>query len=1174
MENNQSKEAQQGDYAIRKFIYIFLFLCAVLFISVFVLFRSSDSEIKRNLINQTSSYLGYVQSTSISLAISLGYLFVTAIIILCIYYIMKDIEQTIVLPFETNDKDLNGRVISDMIIAELRRIKDIHESNKTEGLKVAKSERLPVPREDPSELVLGDDLKRLEEELGEVSAAISDVSMFKLSGIEIPISSLILSINRLRRPGRKGCTIHGTVQKCGSRVHIEVHIKKLNKQNNTYFLNCQIERNLKNGDISELMRDLAYKIAFELYDENYNEKAPGEFEAETKNTEISEPEHLKDAFNWTDVKSKNYCGLKNFLKDIFGQWVESADINEDKTIEGIIVSSVKEKLELEYKNNEIILKIYDPKTSEFVVTDKFKAEEKDKIIKVRAPSRLNNIDEYLNSLHIPLIDLKIKAEKLKCKLDVCQRECFRQNKMDCVEQQNRSNYNWLFEVNDLLNPEDVINKILYEVYPIPYDLFLQYNPMSFHILDSFSSQFNKLNYKYNKYRSNHSRGKEDLNDCLVYLLNTVIKKENLYLNFKNFLRPETIKFGDILAKNKNVKTCFLLNRLLLEELLDIKLEQQTARVRTWDELKNITESLDSYSLHMRSKQKEALDRAYAHCNYASESRSKIFFGVFYNIAIAYFEIADYDKAGNMFQNAAQIKPIASAHAGRGICLKYRTRFREAIKEFEYAICCENVLASLTPEEAARSKVRRYAASLPELHPNCACFDYSSLSTSWDLFGGIYLDLGFYVSELYDKAIVGFYEALKRDPISPYPWLWLGVAYYRKSAISYRNAQRNVKDAKLRADCIKKAKDDNDIALKLISKAIDLGRTQGLKDFATSPMCRAACLRLNFKICDLYQRHIQKIKHIDSFNDLCERKERSVLEREACEILATISISDAYNRACHESLDGRTSEALRDLKIALDTRRISRVQALFDPDIYIFSSNLERFLKSQQDDKEIIKDIKYIFSREDKYIQASFEAAARNKKEAVRLLLEKRKEIEKEAGKACEGSLGDPKEEKISDDKFDDMLKGKKENILSDKLREDFYEKFNLDPNFYFIQNIAVIVDIFPVSPEPRSHIDVNIQIINTHNDGLENICMIFKIPEGLIYVPDNNNENPSGEYIKRRLGNLDSWKKINIHLRLKIEHMDCREYRIKVIARGKTKDRIVGNYDLSTIKTQTHLGSK
>ena len=58
----------------------------------------------------------------------------------------------------------------------------------------------------------------------------------------------------------------------------------------------------------------------------------------------------------------------------------------------------------------------------------------------------------------------------------------------------------------------------------------------------------------------------------------------------------------------------------------------------------------------KSRQRECLNKAYDFCLKASKINNKVFFSIFYNIAIAFFEIENNERAEEMFQNATKIRP--------------------------------------------------------------------------------------------------------------------------------------------------------------------------------------------------------------------------------------------------------------------------------------------------------------------------------------------------------------------------------------------------------------------------------------------------------------------------------------------------------------------------------------
>jgi tetratricopeptide (TPR) repeat protein len=423
------------------------------------------------------------------------------------------------------------------------------------------------------------------------------------------------------------------------------------------------------------------------------------------------------------------------------------------------------------------------------------------------------------------------------------------------------------------------------------------------------------------------------------ILQLQIKKNNhnLSLSFIDNCSRAVLKNGDqeigyfqIRKKDKDLiiysKDCkkYHLKRQFLEDLYPKNLKRQIF-ANSWEDLKHLTDAKDKYNQYLLTRKKKLRDEAYESCmRVGTDKDYSILFGLSFNIGITCFEEADYEKAEKMFSRASGLNPNAIAYTGEGYALRYQTRFKEAIDAFKRAIYFDHELA----------------------YP-------------WALLGNIYLGLGSYAYDLYDKSIACFNEAIMRDPDFQYPWLYLGINYSRKSAIPVNEGNR--------VNYI-------EIALKCIDKAEECANTHGHKKMPTIATAKAACL---------LQRGTDNDRKIAS----------NIL-------LYNLQLQkDSYNKACLLSLLDRMPEAIACLNEALGAKRITPVECLFDPDIYedksIYKSQktsdrhkeLKKILSEYDLEEPIISDIRRILQKESAYIRSSFEAVCDNKQEAIHLIQE-------------------------------------------------------------------------------------------------------------------------------------------------------------------------------------------
>jgi len=534
-----------------------------------------------------------------------------------------------------------------------------------------------------------------------------------------------------------------------------------------------------------------------------------------------------------------------------------------------------------------------------------------------------------------------------------------------------------------------------------------------------------------------------------------------------------------IQRMKYEKRPFHLNRILLENKYPSELKKHNENnIKSWEELKSITETLNFFNQYIDTKDKKYLDQAYEICNNVQIAKNTPIFTLFYNIGLAYFEENRYKEAEMMFDKAIKANPTPNAYCGRGICRKYLQKFWGAMDDFERIIYYDNKLETPLP---------------------------------WYLLGAIYLDLGCYAFDLYDKAIGAFCEAIKRNSEFPYPYLFLGIIFHRKYAASKKWEYNWEYNSKL--------EDYIDIALDCIKEANDLAIVHGHKDFSTSPTIKATCL-------------LQKLPK--------NGKEKKI--NEAKGILLTSTLEDDYNNACVKSIVGNYEEAKKLLKTALKNDRTNSVQALFDPDLYVPMgfNHCEEFLKGDPVKETIIRDIRYVLCNEkstlyekDDYIKASFEAVCGDKEKAINYI-------------------------KSDFNKYDNMS----EDIRA-KARDPI--RFEQDPHFMSIHDIAVLIKV-PKFITPGSKIPIIIVVYNTGEEAIEDIKVEVKQLKGLSFK--------HSEYILCDLEKRWDWDSRQLIATVDKMASVSKDVKIEVFATGRKKNKYVkvSNSDQIAVKMEPHVG--
>lgn len=412
---------------------------------------------------------------------------------------------------------------------------------------------------------------------------------------------------------------------------------------------------------------------------------------------------------------------------------------------------------------------------------------------------------------------------------------------------------------------------------------------------------------------------EGLTEELVECLNKLIKGKVIFDEEKKGaeLGLDKDNINKRIQECKNKDKCIRINRLLLEQR---GLKKQP-KIRSPKGLRHFISALDEYDQYASTKQIEHLNSSRFSCESALsiEKDNTIFFGLLHNIACAYFSEERYEEANKMFEGAARLIPTAPSFCGWGFCLRELLHFRKAIDAAKKAIYLDRLLAS-----------------------------------PWYLLGAIYLDLGCYASDLYDKSIAYFSIAIEREREYFYPWLYLGIIFYRKAAL-----QKELEKRENSGEIWGKY---NKIALCCIEKAIDISKYDYPK-FPSVKVQKAACL-------------IQRGRDRDKWD--------------AEMLLIDPLTKHVFNRAAEESLSKRTDLALRYLKEAFEKKKASKVVVLFEPDFdEIRTKEKEKLMEifsEHPDDKDALNEIREILSKEeDCYILASFEAICGNADKAIDLL---------------------------------------------------------------------------------------------------------------------------------------------------------------------------------------------
>jgi tetratricopeptide (TPR) repeat protein len=904
-ENRQDDENKQ-DYSdsIRgQFLYSMILIISLI---SFVVLAGIDSGMIHFLDAQ--NILDSIYKIFLYLLLIIGLIILLVLFGILIRFTYESIEQVIVFPFDSSDKNIDGNSMADILITELARIKIIH----SKEFELSSSDRLPLSSQDAiTDVVLANELSNLNKMSDTIKASLGGVDNFGIGSITLPVGPILTALQMIRPIGEKGCIIRGSISKNGDDIYIISHVNK-----DKYSFNREIRAK---SDFHKILRDLAFKIAHKfsripLEEKNQNGEKPNEAKDITQGhiPAASNPEgknikcpadEIADGlkkiiqetymFSWEKIPGRDSEVLAKFLAQRFGiGWIQTAKSEriDNNTIK---ISTKKNSLSLKLSDDKtnVILEIDDGGTNKFIskveINDLNIYQEK---MKQEAKKEIDNLNLYTKNLQKYLMDEYI--------------ECPASDK-------------YFFGKNDLIKPGKFVEEI--------------YNN-------------NDAKHKNNDALSKILKEKIDLDHkedklYIIQKLNEFIKDNGIDVSKNNelikIMRPESKKIMKK-CKSKGPKRkgkCFHLKRLLLEDAYPKHLKLDIPK--SWEDLKYLTEAKDYYNQYVVTQDRQFLDESKSWCNKVSTGKDfGILFSLSYNLGIAYFDESDYKNAEEMFSKASSLNASANAYAGEGFALRYQSKYKEAIDAFKRAIYFDDEIAP-----------------------------------PWNLLGSIYLGLGAYADDLYDKSIACLSESIKRDPDNPYPWLYLCLNYSRKAALQ--------KDRKTREFYV-------DIALECIENAIGFARSLGLKKFPTIATAKAACLLQRGNESD-----IKKAKNILLYNYSLQKT--------------------PFNKACLLYLLDRKNEAKKFIEEALRKDFTSRAQILFDPDIYedkspnedkdsgdpMFPSKetslrfqeIKKLLKNYQDNIIIMENIRDILSKESKYIRASFEAISGNNMKAIDYLKE-------------------------------------------------------------------------------------------------------------------------------------------------------------------------------------------
>jgi len=241
-------------------------------------------------LNQTlaelNTFMGNLSGLMISLLIIIIVLVVIILIGYFIYWLKFKKEGTYIQPFEVGicNEEYNGRAISDLLVSELHRIRQIHELN-LPGIEHQTKENLAFLSVTPS----------------------SENPKYEITSVNISSGSFALTLGQIllvlkRLIGHPGNTIAGSVQRYGSKIKL---VAWMGPERTGAW---QVERYHEN--IPNLIKDVAFMIAKDISEEKIQAKTWQAFKF------FTEARYCYHQYILTDDKEQLKCSKENCLRGL------------------------------------------------------------------------------------------------------------------------------------------------------------------------------------------------------------------------------------------------------------------------------------------------------------------------------------------------------------------------------------------------------------------------------------------------------------------------------------------------------------------------------------------------------------------------------------------------------------------------------------------------------------------------------------------------------------------------------------------------------------------------------------------------------------------------------------------------------------------------------------------
>lgn len=161
------------------------------------------------------------------------------------------------LPFDNfSDENVDGRAISASITSEMHRIGQIHKIK----FNSRQSERLPLPPKSISAERLARSFESYHSESQSFSNIMSNTGILTVGKITFPLGSMLISLKRLI-PFGDSVIISGNFQKADNLARFIAHV---DHRGHGGICICEVTENYPKKTMYEYIKDLSYKIAFDI----------------------------------------------------------------------------------------------------------------------------------------------------------------------------------------------------------------------------------------------------------------------------------------------------------------------------------------------------------------------------------------------------------------------------------------------------------------------------------------------------------------------------------------------------------------------------------------------------------------------------------------------------------------------------------------------------------------------------------------------------------------------------------------------------------------------------------------------------------------------------------------------------------------------------------------------